>query len=276
MPAWSSDSRPGRVLGSGRAVPAVVLAAALAAAAAACGSPSSSGKSASGTTTSSPTASVSASASASPAGTRTLTGAAATALMTKAVADTEAAPTVMVKATGLPGGTAGQPISFDLTLVQKAGCEGTFGQSKTETFQLVVRDGYTWMKASSAFLTSINLTQADIGLIDGRWIKIKSTDAQTGSFSQLCDLSSLLGSLKPTGTGWVATPTTYEGRSVYEIIQSGTPGYGYVTNSATPMLVGAEDPSKSGGDLTFTESSTPLTITEPSAAESIDGSGLGF
>ena len=257
-------------------MPAVVLAAALAAAAAACGSPSSSGTSASGTATGSPTASVSASASASPAGTSTLTGAAVIALFNKALADTEAAPTVVMKTTGIPGGTAGQPVSFDLTLAQKAGCEGTFGQSKTETFQLVVRDGYTWIKASSAFLTSINLTQADIGLIDGRWIKIKSTDAQTGSFSQFCDLSSMLGSLKPTGTGWVATPTTYEGRSVYEVIQSGTPGYGYVTNSATPMLVGVEDPSKSGGDMTFTESSTPLTITEPSATESIDGSGLGF
>jgi hypothetical protein len=257
-------------------VPAVVLAAALAAAAAACGSPSSSGKSASDTATGSPTASVSASASASPAGTSTLTGAAATALMAKAVADTEAAPTVVVKATGIPGGTGGQPISFDLTLVQKAGCEGTFGQSKTETFQLVVSDGYTWMKGSNGFYASINLTQADIGLFDGRWIKLKSTDAQMGSFSQLCDLSSLFGSMKPTGTGWVAAPTTYEGRSVYEISQSGTPGYGYVTNSAAPMLVGAEDPSKSGGDMTFTEYRTPLTITEPSAADSIDGSGLGF
>jgi len=273
MPAWFTDSRPRRVLRSGRAVPAVVLAAALAAA---CSSPSSSGTSASGTATGSPTASVSASASASPAGTSTLDSAAAAALMAKAVADTEAAPTVVVKATGISSATAGQSVIMDLTVVPKVGCEGTVGESKSGTFQLVVRSGYTWMKPSSGFYASMNFTQAEIGLIDGRWIKVKSSDAQMGDFSQMCNASSLMGETKPTGTGWVATPTTDDGRNVYEITQAGQPGYGYVTNTATPMLVKVEDSSASGGVITFTEYSTPLTITEPSAAESIDGSALGF
>jgi hypothetical protein len=275
MPGWFSDSRPGRLLGGGRAVPAVVLVAALAAAAAACGSPSSSGKSASGTATGSATASVSASASASPAGTSKRTGAAAAALMAKAVADTEAAPTVVVKATGISSGTAGQSLVMDLTLVPKVGCEGTIGESKTESFQLVVRGGFTWMKPSSGLYASMKLTQAEIGLMDGRWIKVKSTDAQMGDFSQMCNSSSLIGGIKPTGTGWAATPTTDEGQNVYEITQSGAPGYGYVTNTATPMLVKVED-SSSGGVMAFTEYSTPLSISEPSAAESIDGSALGF
>ena len=219
---------------------------------------------------------MSASASASPAGTSTLTGAAVIALFNKALADTEAAPTVVMKATGIPGGTDGEPVSFDLTVVQKVGCEGTFEQSKTETFQVVLLGGYDWVKASNGFYASVKLTQADIGLIDGRWIKVKSTDAQMANFSQLCDLSSQFGTMKPSGSGWMATPTTYEGRSVYEVIQSGTPGYGYVTNSATPMLLAAGAQSESGGAITLTEYSTPLTITAPSAAESIDGSGLGF
>ena len=174
MSAWFSDSRPGRVLGRGRAAPAVVLAAALAVAAAACSSPSSSGKSASGTATGSPTASVSASASASPIGTSKLTGAAAIALMAKAVADTEAAPTVVVKATGISSGTACESLGMDLTLVPKVGCEGTIGESKTESFQLVVRGGYTWMKPSGGLYASMKLTQAEISLMDGRWIKVKS------------------------------------------------------------------------------------------------------
>jgi hypothetical protein len=42
------------------------------------------------------------------------------------------------------------------------------------------------------------------------------------------------------------------------------------------MLAGAEGPSKSGGDMTFTEYGAPLTISEPSAAQSIDGSALGL
>jgi hypothetical protein len=205
-----------------------------------------------------------------------LEGAAATALLAKAVADTEAAPTVVMKATGISSGTAGQSLVMDLTLVPKVGCKGTIGESNEGTFQLVVRGGYTWMKPSNAFYASQKFTQAEIGLVDGRWIKVKSTDAQMGDFSQMCNSSSLIGDLKPTGTGWVATPTTDEGQNVYEITQSGTPGYAYITNTATPMLVKVEDSSASGGTATFTEYSTPLTITEPSAAESIDGSALGF
>ena len=62
-----------------------------------------------------------------------------------------------------------------------------------------------------------------------------------GDFSQMCNSSSLIGEIKPTGTGWAATPTTDEGQNVYEITQSGQPGYGYITNTATPMLVKVED-----------------------------------
>ena len=80
----------------------------------------------------------------------------------------------------------------------------------------------------------MKLTQAEIGLIDGRWIKVASTDSQLGSFADLCDFSSLFGSMKPTGNGWVATPTTYGGQNVYKVLQSGQAGYAYITNSATP------------------------------------------
>ena len=133
----------GRGVGRGRAVPAVLLAAAFAAAATACSSSSSSGASAAVTTTGSSGSSASApgspaSASASPAFTGKLTGTAATALVTKAVANTKAAPSVVVKGNGVSTGTAGQTVSFDLTLVQKAGCQGTIAQSKTETFQLEI------------------------------------------------------------------------------------------------------------------------------------------
>ena len=74
----------------------------------------------------------------------------------------------------------------------------------------------------------------------------------------------------------MATPTTYQGQSAYEVTQSGQAGYAYVINSATPMLAKLAEPGASGGVITFTEYSTPLTITAPSAAESIDGSALGI
>jgi hypothetical protein len=285
VPAWFSASTAGRdggrVRAAGRgAVPAVILAAALAATATACSSSSSSGSAAASSTssaTSSMSATGSASASsASPAASK-LTGDAATALVTKAVANTKAAPSVVVKGTGVSTGTAGQSVSFDLTLVQKAGCQGTISQSKTETFQLVETGGYVWLKPSAAYYASLKLSAAAQALVADKWIKVKSTDAQIGDLPKICSFSGLFGSLKtPTGASFVATPTTYQGQSAYEVTQSGQQGYAYVTNSATPMLAKLAEPGASGGVITFTEYSTPLMITAPTAAESIDGSALGI
>jgi hypothetical protein len=281
VPAWFPAGTAGREMGRGRAVPVVLLAAALAAAATACSSSSSSGTSAAaattGSSTSSSATSASASASASPASTGKLTGTAATALVTKAVANTKAAPSVVVKGTGVSTGTAGQTVTFDLTLVQKAGCQGTIAQSKTETFQLVETGGSVWLKPSTAYYASLKLSKAALALVADKWIKVKSTDSQIGDLPKICTFSGLFGSLKtPTGASYVATPTTYQGHSAYEVTQAGQQGYAYVTNAATPMLVKLAEPGASGGVITFTEYSTPLTITAPSAAESIDGSALGI
>lgn len=281
VPAWFPAGTLGRAAGRGRAVPAVVLAAALGAGAAACSSSSSSGSpAATSTTGSSASASATgppASSSASPASTGKLTGTAATALVTKAVANTKAAPSVVVKGTGVSTGTAGQTVSFDLTLVQKAGCQGTISQSKTESFQLVETGGSVWLKPSAAYYASLNINKAALALISDKWIKVKSTDSQIGSLPKICSFDGLFGSLKtPTGASYVATPTTYQGKSAYEVTQSGQQGYAFVTNSATPLLAKLAEPGASGGVITFTVYSTPLTITAPSAAESIDGSALGI
>ena len=79
-------------------------------------------------------------------GTSKLTGTAATALVTKAIANTQAAASVRVAgsatATGsATGGSGSQTVTFDLTLVKNVGCQGTLALSKTETFQLVETGG---------------------------------------------------------------------------------------------------------------------------------------
>jgi hypothetical protein len=184
---------------------------------------------------------------------------------------------VVVKGTGVSTGTAGQTVSFDLTLVQKSGCQGTIAQSKTETFQLVETGGSVWLKPSAAYYASLKISKAALALVNDKWIKVKSTDSQIGDLPKICSFSGLFGSLKtPTGASYVATPTTYQGQSAYEVTQSGQQGYAFVTNSATPMLAKLAEPGANGGVITFTEYSTPLTITAPSAAESIDGSALGI
>jgi hypothetical protein len=271
----SEKSAAGR---RGPTVPAVILAAALATAATACGSSSSASSSPAASATS---GTATASSSASPAGTATVTGAAATALITKAIANTKAAPSLVVVGSGIPSGSgtgsSSQQVSFTLTLVQKAGCRGTIALSKVESFQLVETGGYVWLKPTSAFYATLHLSQAALALVADKYIKVPTNNAQVADLAKICSFSGLFGQLPtPTGTSYVATPTTDNGKSAYKITQTGQAGYAYITNSSTPMLVKLAEPTASGGVIGFTEYSAPLALIAPSDAESIDGTKLGI
>jgi len=267
--AWFTVGRRGRT------VPAVILAAALATAATACGSSGSSGSSAAaGATSGTATAS-----SASSASTGKVTGAAATTLITKAIANTKAAPSLTVVGSGVSSGSGSnsQTVSFDLTLVQKAGCRGTIALSKTETFQLVETGGYVWLKPSNAYYTSLHISKAALALIGDKYIKVPASNSNVADLSKICSFDGLFGELPtPTGTSYVATPTTYQGQSAYNVTQAGQPGYLYITNSSTPVLAKLAEPTADGGVITFTEYSVPLEVTAPSDAESVDGTALGL
>jgi hypothetical protein len=104
-----------------------------------------------------------------------VTGAAATALITTAIANTKAAPSLTVVASGLSSGS--QKISFDLTLVQKAGCRGTIAQSKVQTFQLIETGGFVWLKPSNAYYTSLHISKAALALIGDKYIKVPVNNA---------------------------------------------------------------------------------------------------
>jgi hypothetical protein len=259
-----------------KTVPTVILAAVLATAAAACSS-SSSGSSSPATSSTSGTAT--ASPSASPASTTRVTGAAATALITKAIANTKAAPTLLVIGSGVSSGSgsSSQQVSFNLTLVQKAGCRGTIALSKVESFQLVETGGYVWLKPTDAFYATLHLNQATLALVADKYIKVPTDNAQLADLAKICSFSGLFGQLPtPTGTSYVATPTTYNGRSAYQITQTGQTGFAFITNSSAPVLMKLAEPTASGGVISFTEFSTPVAITAPSDAESIDGTKLGL
>jgi hypothetical protein len=216
------------------------------------------------------------------AGTSKLTGAAAAALVSRAIANTQAAASVRVagNATVTRSGTAGsggQPVTFDLTLVRNVGCQGTIALSKTEAFKLVETGGYVWILPSTAFYASLHLDKAALALIADKYIRVKSTDKQLGDLGKECTFSGLLGSLsKPAGKDYAAVPVTFNGAPAYEVTQSGQQGTAFVANTATPLLLKITDPQANGGTITFTSYNATKTITAPADAESIDGSQLGL
>ncbi|MGD0698605.1 MAG: hypothetical protein ABSA02_01850 [Trebonia sp.] len=178
---------------------------------------------------------------------------------------------------GSGSGSGSQKISFGLTLVQRAGCRGTIAQSKAQTFQLIETGGYVWLKPSDAYYTSLHISKAALALIGDKYIKVPADNSNFADLAKICSFSGLFGQFKtPTGTSYVATPTTYQGHSAYVVTQTGQPGSLYITNAATPVLAKLTDPTSSGGVITFTVYSVPLEITAPSDAESIDGTQLGL
>jgi hypothetical protein len=222
------------------------------------------------------TASAGTSPGAMPAGTATLTGTAASALATKAFANTEASASVRVTGESVSTGSGSQAVSFDLTLVKEKGCQGTIALSKTETFQMVETGGYVWILPNSAFYTSLHLSKAALALIADKYIKVKSSNSEFGDLVKICSFSGLFGSLpKVTGTGYVATPATYNGRPAYHLTEASKAGEVLISNASTPLMLKISQSGSDGGAVTFTDYNAVRTITAPSAAESIDGSQLG-
>jgi hypothetical protein len=211
------------------------------------------------------------------AGTATVTGAAALALIDKAFRNTQAASSVRVVGQAVATGTGNQTVSFDLTLVKSVGCTGTIALTKAQTFKIVKTQDFVWLLPRSAFYASLHLDKAAIALVANKYIRVKANDKQVADLTTICTSKDLFGALpKPSGTGYRAVPTTYNGAPAYAITQAGKPGTAIISNSAAPLLLQLTDPSTNGGTITFLDYNAVSTITPPSDAESIDGSQLGI
>jgi hypothetical protein len=204
-----------------------------------------------------------------------LRGTAASALATKALANTEDSASVRV--TGAFAGTSsGSGVSFDLTLVKAEGCQGSIALSKAETFQIVETGGYAWVRPSAAYYAAGHVSKATRALLADKYIKVKTNTTQFADLVKICSSSGLFGALPTTtGTGYVATPATYSGRPAYELTEAGNPGEAFITKTAAPLLLKIAETGSDGGAITFSNYNLVTSITLPSAAESIDGSALG-
>lgn len=213
-----------------------------------------------------------------PAGAARLTAAAAAGLIARAVANTRAAASVRVigqAVTAQPAGNeaVGQTVSFDMTLVKNAGCEGAMAVSKTAAVRVVQAAGYIWMLPNSSSYPELRLGKPALALIANKYIKVKSTASQAGDLPTACTFTGLLGAL--TKSPAAAVPVTYNGIRAYEVIESGKQGTAFVSRAAKPLLLQLASARTAGGTITFTDYNATKAIIVPTAAESVDGSTLG-
>ena len=251
---------------------AAALTAALAVGLAACGT---SGNSSVASTGSASThATTSASVTADP-----LADLSATAIITKAFADTSAASSVHFTGRGTD---SGQKLGFALTVVRGKGCTGTISESKSGSFQVIYLGKSVWVKPDAKFWKTIagsgSNAQLGASLLAGKWLKDSASDTSgLGSLVSVCTLSSLFSQSTPASDHLVkGTPTTLNGQAVLPIKDVTHDGTAYVTDTANPELVSLTSVGSSSGTFSFSDFGAPATITPPPASEVVDGSKYGF
>jgi len=259
---------------SPRLMAAAFVTAALAVGTAACGSSASPGSSA---TSASPGTSSATAPAATPSGAASagpLAGLTADQVATKALADTKAAPSVHLTGTGTD---SGQSLTLDLTLVHGKGCVGTVSMAKMGSFRLIYDGKTVWALPDAKFYKGAGVTDSGaLAILNGKYLKLKSTDSGLGGLATLCSLNGLVGAFgTPIGLN-MAAPTSVRGVPAVKLSDAGDTAYLYVTYAAKPELLQLNAPGSSGGVFDFSYPATVITITPPPASQVIDGSKYGF
>jgi hypothetical protein len=200
-----------------------------------------------------------------------LSGLSADQIATKAVADLKAASTVHV--TG-DVSSSGQTYDLDLTLVRAQGCTGTMAVAGTGSFKLIAIGNQVWIKPDQQFWQKEGATAAVLNVVSGKYLKVKAT-SQLGSLSGFCQPSQLAGSFGRPAAGLVkGTTTTISGQQALQIKDTGDSASILVSDTAKPQILRLSGGSQ--GTIDFSSYNSPVTLTAPPAADTLDGAKYGL
>jgi hypothetical protein len=222
-------------------------------------------------TTSSGGAAPSASSTADP-----LAGLTAAQVAAKTVADAKASSSLTLKGSLTQ---SGQSFTVNLAIKPGQGCTGTIGEGSKGSFKLIVIGKTIYLNPDDAFWKAnagADATAA-IALVNGRYLKLSTSDSNMGSLADLCDVSQLFSSDDPSGKTTKGAVTTLGGTRVLPL-KDADGSVAYVTDTSKPQFVELVAPKCSSagtGKVTVT-TGAPVTLTPPPASQVIDGSKLGI
>jgi hypothetical protein len=198
-----------------------------------------------------------------------LAGLTAPQVVTRALADGEAAPRVHLTGTASINGTT---VTQVLTVVGRQGCAGTEGVPGKGSIRLVIIGDTAWVKPDSEFwqyYQSIGGSPSAGVALAGKYLKLPASDLERDGFAGPngpCTVSNMFRVLTLVGVTTVAT-TKASSQPTVEIAvdaDGSSTGYTYVSDTADPELVRIE--TSAGGDSaddTFTYPATPAAIVPP-------------
>lgn len=167
-----------------------------------------------------------------------------------------------------------------LAIKPSQGCTGTIGTMGKGSFKLTKIGSTIYLNPDKQFWESNGGAAAStiINLVNGKYIKISSTDKNMGSVADLCDVAQMFSTDGKQDTLTKGKVTTLNGTRVLPLNDTSEGSVSYVTDTSKPQLVEITSPkgAKDGsGKITVTYGA-PVTLTAPPASQVIDGSKLGL
>jgi hypothetical protein len=176
--------------------------------------------------------------------------------------------------------TDGTGETVNLAIKPSAGCTGTIGTTGKGSFKLTKIGDTIYLDPDKKFWEANGGAAAStiINLVNGKYIKVSSTDKTMGSVADLCDVSQIFATNGKQDSLSKGKVTTLNGTQVLPLNDTSEGSVSYVTDTSKPQLVEITSPkgAKNGsGKITVTYGA-PVTLTAPPASQIIDGSKLGL
>ena len=194
------------------------------------------------------------------------------------VTDAKAASTLTLVGSITQSDGTGETVNLGIKPSQ--GCAGTIGTTGKGSFKLTKIGDTIYLNPDKQFWEANGGAEASaiINLVNGKYIKVSSTDKTMGSLADLCDVSQMFATSGKQDTLTKGKVTTINGTRVLPLNDTAEGSVSYVTDTSKPQLVEITSPkgAKNGsGKITVTYDAA-VTLTAPPASQVIDGSQLGM
>jgi hypothetical protein len=203
-----------------------------------------------------------------------LDGISANQIATMSLKDLKNATSVRLSGTFDDSGRHG---TMTITQVKGVGCAGTIGEHGQGTIKLILKGKTAWLKGDDTFWRAQGAGDgATMNLLADNYIKITNRTF-INQFAPLCQFAAgtanAMGS-KPTGL--TDTRTIVNDMAAVELRDTSDSATMVVSDTATPEILGLNDPGSGGGSFTFSGFNQPATIAPPPTDQTLDGAQFGM
>jgi hypothetical protein len=189
-------------------------------------------------------------------------------ILTAAKAAANSASSVHVSGSIVSGSA---PITLNLELLAGQGGRGQISENGL-SFNLIQVGDTAYISGSPAFYSHFG-GPAAAQLLEGKWLKVPSSDGNFSTLGSLTNLSQLLDTaLADTGTLAKGVTTTVDGQQVLSVTDVSHGGTLYVATTGKPYPIEITKSGKGGGKILFNRWNAPVTLAAPKS--SIDLSQL--